>query len=110
MNIIGKVRGSKAVIIDDIVDTAGTLTQGAEALKKAGASEVYACCTHPILSGPAIERLNASVIKQLVVTNSVPLSGAALDCNKIVVLSIARLLGEAIKRTYCGESVSGLFI
>jgi ribose-phosphate pyrophosphokinase len=109
-NIIGKVKGTKVVIIDDIIDTAGTLVQGAEALKEAGASEVYACCTHAILSGPAIERIKNSSMKQLVVTNSIPLAGPAQECPKLMVLSIAHLLAEAIKRTFYGESVSGLFI
>jgi len=110
MNIIGDVRGATAVIVDDIVDTAGTLVQGAEALSKAGAAEVYACCTHAVLSGPAIERIEGSAIKQLVVTNSIPLSEAAKACGKVTVLSIAKLFAEAIKRTFYGESVSGLFI
>jgi len=110
MNIIGKVKGVRAVIIDDIVDTAGTLVQGAEALKTAGATEVYACCTHPILSGPANERIKTSSVTQLVVTNSIPLSELSKECDKIVVLSIAHLLAEAIRRTCYGESVSGLFI
>jgi ribose-phosphate pyrophosphokinase len=110
LNIIGNVEGCRAVVVDDIVDTAGTLVQGAEALHKAGAKEVYACCTHPVLSGPALERLDDSHLKELIVTNSIPLSHAAEACEKIRSFSIARLLAEGIKRTYFSESVSGLFI
>jgi len=110
MNIIGSVAGARAVIVDDLVDTAGTLVQGAEALLKGGARDVYACCTHPVLSGPALERIAKSPLKQLIVTNSIPLSEEARKCGHIVVLSIAKLFAEAIKRTYFSESVSGLFI
>jgi len=110
MNIIGNVSGCRAVIIDDMVDTAGTLVKGVDALLNAGASDVYACCTHPVLSGPALERLEASRLTALIVTNSIPLSEEARQCRKIRVLSIAKLLAEAIKRTYFSESVSGLFI
>jgi len=110
MNVIGDVRGKKAVLIDDMVDTAGTLCAAADILMKSGASEVYACCSHGVLSGPAIERLEKSQIKQLVVTNSVPLRGAARDCKKIKVLSVAPLLGEAIKRIHLDDSVSSLFV
>jgi ribose-phosphate pyrophosphokinase len=110
MNIIGDVAGRRAVIIDDMVDTAGTLVQGVDALLNAGAKDVYACCTHPVLSGPALERLEASNLTNLIVTNSIPLTEEAEKCEKIKVLSIAKLLAEAIKRTYFSESVSGLFI
>ena len=110
MNILGEVEGCRAVVVDDIVDTAGTLVQGAEALHKAGAKEVYACCTHPVLSGPALERLQGSHLTELIVTNSIPLSEEARGCGKIRSFSIARLLAEGIKRTYFSESVSGLFI
>ena len=110
MNVIGDVRGKKAVLIDDMVDTAGTLCAAAEILMQSGASEVYACCSHGVLSGPAIERLEKSQIKQLVITNSVPLRGAAKECNKIKVLSVAPLLGEAIKRIHLDDSVSSLFV
>lgn len=110
MHIIGDVEGKRAVVIDDIVDTAGTLVQGAEALQKGGAAEVYACITHPVLSGPALERLENPSLKELIVTNSIPLTEEASQVDKIVVLSIAKLLAEAIKRTYFSESVSGLFI
>jgi ribose-phosphate pyrophosphokinase len=110
MNIIGEVEGKLAIILDDMVDTAGTMTQAANALKEHGAKEVYACCTHAVLSGPAIERLEGSPIKELVVTNSIPKAGAAAECNKIKSLSVGPLLGEAIKRIHFGESVSSLFV
>ncbi|MBW1936538.1 MAG: ribose-phosphate pyrophosphokinase, partial [Deltaproteobacteria bacterium] len=89
MNIIGEVEGKTAVILDDMVDTAGTLTQAAEGLKSRGAKKIYACCTHPVLSGPAIERIEASPIDQLVVTNTIPLSDEAKKCTRIEVLSVA---------------------
>jgi len=110
MNIIGEVDGKTAIILDDMVDTAGTLTQGANALKKRGASRIFACCTHPVLSGPAIERIEASPIDRLVVTNTIPLEKKAQDCSKIVLLSVAELLGETIKRVYSSDSVSTLFV
>jgi ribose-phosphate pyrophosphokinase len=110
MNIIGNVKDRRAVIIDDMVDTAGTLVQGVDALLNAGAKDAYACCTHPVLSGPALERIEASNLTRLIVTNSIPLNEEAEKCKKIKVLSIAKLLAEAIKRTYFSESVSGLFI
>jgi len=96
--------------VDDIVDTAGTLVQGAQAVQNAGATEVYACCSHAVLSGPALERIESSCLKKLVVTNSIPVREEVAKSSKIQVLSVARLLAEAIKRTYFGESVSGLFI
>ncbi|WP_418791325.1 ribose-phosphate diphosphokinase [Phosphitispora sp. TUW77] len=108
MNIIGDVDGKTVVMIDDIIDTAGTITQGAAALLERGAKEVYACCTHGVLSGPAIERLQNSPIKEVVVTNTIPLSERkAID--KIKVLSVAPLLGEAIIRIHEDLSVSKLF-
>ncbi|MCP4683251.1 MAG: ribose-phosphate pyrophosphokinase [Desulfobacterales bacterium] len=110
MNIIGEVEGKRAIILDDMVDTAGTLTQAAEALKKRGASEVHACCTHPVLSGPAIERIEGSSIDSLVVSNTIPPNGVAKGCDKLVVLSIAELLGETIKRIHESHSVSTLFV
>jgi ribose-phosphate pyrophosphokinase len=110
MNVIGDVSGKKAIILDDMVDTAGTLCAAADMLIGAGAKEVYACCSHGVLSGPAIERLENSKIKQLVVTNSIPLRGAAIDCKKIKVLSIGALLGEAIMQIHNEESVSSLFV
>lgn len=110
MNIIGEVEGKTAIILDDMVDTAGTLTQGAAALKKRGTKKIFACCTHPVLSGPAIERLENSAIDQLVVTNTIPLNGASEKSSKIVTLSVAELIGEAVKRIYYSHSVSTLFV
>ena len=110
MNIIGEVEGKTAIILDDMVDTAGTLTQGAGALKKRGTEKIFACCTHPVLSGPAIERLENSEIDQLVVTNTIPLNGASENCSKIVTLSVAELIGEAVRRIYYSHSVSTLFV
>jgi len=109
MNIIGDVEGKTAVILDDMVDTGGTMVQGADALRENGARRVFACATHPVLSGPAIERLENSTIEQLVVTNTIPL-GKKAECKKIRVLSVAGLLGEAIKRIHFNDSVSSLFV
>jgi len=108
--VVGDVEGRLAVIIDDIVDTAGTLAAAASALMEAGATEVMACCTHPVLSGPAIERVNASVLTELVVTNTIPISAEGKKCAKLKVLSLAPLIGEAIRRTHQEESISSLFI
>jgi ribose-phosphate pyrophosphokinase len=110
LNVIGDVMGKTAVLLDDMVDTAGTLCNAAAMLKEAGAVEVHACCTHGVLSGPAIERLEASVIKSLVVTNTIPLRGNAKECKKIKVLSVSHLLGEAIRRIHSEDSVSSLFV
>lgn len=110
MHIIGDVKGKDIVILDDIVDTAGTLTQSANALSEAGANDVYACATHPILSGPALDRLEASSIKKLIVTNTIPLNEEAAQCGKVVTLSVAGLLATAIKRIYARQSVSSLFV
>ncbi|ATY83625.1 ribose-phosphate pyrophosphokinase [Kyrpidia spormannii] len=108
MNIIGDIDGKTAVMIDDIIDTAGTITQGAKALLERGAKEVYACCTHAVLSGPAMERLRESEIREVVVTNTIPLKESpALD--KLVVLSVAPLIGDAIIRVHEDLSVSTLF-
>jgi ribose-phosphate pyrophosphokinase len=109
MNIIGEVEGKTAVMLDDMVDTAGTLVQAADALRAKGVKNIFACATHAILSGPAIERLEKSQIEELVVTNTVPLGEKAL-CRKIRVLSVAPLLGEAIKRIHFQDSVSSLFV
>jgi len=109
MNIIGEVEGKTAVMLDDMVDTAGTLVQSADALRAKGAKNIYACATHGVLSGPAIERLENSQIEELVITNTVPLGEKAL-CRKIRVLSVAPLLGEAIKRIHFQDSVSSLFV
>jgi ribose-phosphate pyrophosphokinase len=110
MNIIGEVRGKKALMLDDMVDTAGTLTQAADAILEKGAKEVIAAATHPVLSGPAIERVEKSSIKELVVTNTIPLREAAIRCGKIKVLSISTILAEAIRRIHNEESVSSLFV
>jgi len=109
MNIIGDVEGRSCVIIDDLVDTANTLCEAASALKERGASQVAACCTHPILSGPAVERITNSELDELVVTNTVPLSEAAAACSKIRQLSVAELLAETMHRIHSEESVSSLF-
>ncbi|HEX2925283.1 MAG TPA: ribose-phosphate pyrophosphokinase [Ruminiclostridium sp.] len=108
MNLIGSVKDKTAVIIDDIVDTAGSLCEGAKALEKMGAKAVYACCTHAVLSNPAVERVEASNLKELIVTNTIPLPEEKRT-PKIKVLSVAPLLGEAIVRIYGELSVSKLF-
>ena len=110
MNVIGDVEGKTAILLDDMVDTAGTLCNAASMLVDAGAAEVHACCSHGVLSGPAIERLEASVIKSLVITNSIPLRGKAKECEKITVLPVSKLLGEAIRRIHSEDSVSSLFV
>lgn len=109
MHIIGDVEGRAAVLVDDIVDTAGTIVAAAEALRAAGARKVVACCTHPVLSGPAIERIAASAIEELVVTDTIPLRPAAERLGKVRVRSVAHLLAEAIRRTHDEESISSLF-
>jgi len=108
MNIVGNVEGKTAILIDDIIDTAGTITIAAKAIAENGAKEVYACCTHPVLSGPAIERIQNSNIKELVVTNSIVLPEEK-KIDKIKELSVAPLLGEAIIRVHENQSVSKLF-
>jgi ribose-phosphate pyrophosphokinase len=108
MNIVGNIEGKVAILIDDIIDTAGTITLAANALVENGASEVYACCTHPVLSGPAIERIQNSKIKELVVTNSIALPEEK-KTDKIINLSVAPLIGEAIIRIHEEQSVSTLF-
>ncbi len=110
MNVIGDVKGKTAILLDDMVDTAGTLCSAADILLERGASSVYACCSHGVLSGPAIERLEASNIERLVITDSIPLHCAAQDCKKIKVLSVANMLGDAIKRINSEDSVSSLFV
>jgi ribose-phosphate pyrophosphokinase len=109
MRIIGEVDGRLAIIVDDIVDTAGTIVAAAAAVQKAGAVAVLACCTHPVLSGQAIERLRNCALEELVVTDTIPLRPEAAALGKIRVLSIARLIGEAIRRTHVEESISSLF-
>ncbi|RWR07189.1 ribose-phosphate diphosphokinase [Siminovitchia fortis] len=108
MNIVGNVEGKTAILIDDIIDTAGTITLAVNALKEAGAKDVYACCTHPVLSGPAIDRIQNSELKELIVTNSIPLPEEK-KISKIKELSVASLIGEAIIRIHENKSVSTLF-
>lgn len=108
MNIVGHIEGKTVILIDDIIDTAGTISLAANALADSGAKEVYACCTHPVLSGPAIERIQNSQIKELLVTNTIPLSGHKL-MDKIRIISVAPLMAEAIIRVHEELSVSKLF-
>jgi len=110
MNIIGEVEGRTCVIIDDMVDTANTLCAGAAALKEHGAEKVVAYCTHPVLSGPAVERINASVLDELVVTDTIPLREDARGSPKIRVLTVASLLAETMRRISEEASVSSLFV
>ena len=109
MHIIGNVKNKNVFIVDDMIDTAGTITEATRALVDKGARAVYATCTHPVLSGPAIERLSGANIKQVLVVNTIPLNGKEKACKKIKILSIASLLGEAIKRIHKEGSVSCLF-
>ncbi len=110
MNIIGEVKGRTCVIMDDMVDTAGTLTKAADALKEQGATRVLAYCTHPVLSGNAVDRVSQSALDELVVTDSIPLSAAGQACSKIRVISCAQLLSETILRINRADSVSSLFL
>jgi ribose-phosphate pyrophosphokinase len=110
MNIIGNVKGKRVIILDDMIDTAGTVVQAAKAMKEAGALEVSICCTHPVLSGPALERIEGSDIKEVIVTDTIPLNDRAKNCKKIKVLSVSGILGEAVRRIYYNDSVSSLFI
>ena len=110
MNVIGAVDGRTCILQDDIIDTAGTITKGATALKANGAERVIACAVHGVLSGPAIDRIEKSPIDKLIVTNTIPLSPAGVACSKIVVLSVARLLGQAIRSIHEETSVSSLFV
>lgn len=110
MAVIGDVKDKSAIILDDMVDTAGTLTEAVGVLLENGAKEVHACCAHPVLSGPAIERIAASDLKSLVATDTIPQTPQAAACKKIIVLSIAELVGEAIIRSYRGDSVTSLFV
>jgi ribose-phosphate pyrophosphokinase len=110
MNIIGNVEGKRVILLDDMIDTAGTVVQAASALKQAGALEVYASCTHPVLSGPALDRIEKSEIKEVLVTDTIPLSDRAKKCKKIKVLSVSGILSEAVRRIYYNDSVSSLFI
>ena len=110
MAVIGDVAGKIAIILDDMVDTAGTLIEAAAAIIKNGATEVHACCAHAVLSGPSVERVTDSKLKSLMVTDTIPLSEKAKVCDKIKVLTISELIGEAIIRSYKGDSVTSLFV
>jgi ribose-phosphate pyrophosphokinase len=109
MHVIGDIEGRNCVIMDDMIDTAGTLVKAAEVLKERGANRVFAYCTHPVFSGPAIERIAASQLDEVVITNTIALSKAALACKKIRQLSVAFLFAETIRRISDGESVTSLF-
>ena len=110
MHIVGDVRGKVTILLDDMIDTGGTIVQSAEALMRDGASRVYACCTHAILSGNAVERLNSSPIYKLVVTNTVPLNAKQKELERVEVLDVSPILGEAIRRIHDEASVSSLFV
>ncbi len=110
MHIVGEVKGKIAVLVDDMVDTAGTMVAAVRALYENGAREVYACCTHAVLSGEAIQRLEASDLCELIVTDTIPLRPEAQACSKIRRLSVAELLGEAVRRIHHEESISSLFV
>lgn len=110
MHIVGEVEGKAAIILDDMVDTGGTLTEAAKALAENGALSINACCTHAVLSGDAITRIEESAIENLIVTDSIPRQPETEGCKKIRVLTVANLLGEAIKRTHLNDSVSSLFV
>src|SRR5947199_763721 len=110
MQIVGDVRGKTAILLDDMIDTAGTLALGAKALAESGARRIVAYAVHPVLSGPAVERIQASNIEEVVVTNTIPLRDNALACRKITQLSVAKIFGEAIRRIHSGDSLSSLFI
>lgn len=110
MNVIGDVKDRDVIILDDMIDTAGTTTQAASALREHGARRVFAASTHAVLSGPAIDRINESVIEEVIVTNTIPLDSKKERCGKLVVLSIAPLLAEAIKRIHEESSISSLFV
>jgi len=110
MNVIGEVKGKDTIILDDMVDTGGTTIQAVSALKEKGAKNVIAACTHAVLSGNAVEKVNNSVLEELIVTNTIPLDSKKEKCKKLTVLSIATLIGEAIKRIHEESSVSSLFV
>ena len=110
MHVIGDIEGRNCVVMDDMIDTAGTLVKAAEVLKQRGAKKVYAYCTHPIFSGPAIDRISdGAALDEVVVTNTIPLNAQALACSKIRQLSVAPLIAETIQRIAKGESVMSLF-
>ena len=110
MAIIGDVQDKTAIILDDMVDTAGTLTEAAGVIEDKGAKAVHACCTHAVLSGPAVERICNSSLESLLVTDTIPLSETAMNCEKIIQVSISKLVSEAILRSYRGDSVNSLFV
>jgi ribose-phosphate pyrophosphokinase len=110
MHLIGDVTDKAAIILDDMIDTAGTLTQAAKALKEHGAKTIYACATHGVLSGPAIDRINESAIEGVLITDTVPLGEKASRTSKIMSITVANLLAEAIRRIHVDESVSSLFV
>src|SRR5881227_3213849 len=110
MQIVGDVRGKTAILLDDMIDTAGTLALGAKALAESGARRIVAYAVHPVLSRPAVERIQASNIEEVVVTNTIPLREDALGCRKITQLSVAKIFGEAIRRIHSGDSLSSLFV
>ncbi len=110
MAVIGDVSGKVAIIFDDMADTAGTLTSAAEAIMENGAKEVHACVSHPVLSGPAVDRITNSVLKSIVVTDTIPLEAKASACDKIKILTVAELVGEAIIRSHKGDSVTSLLV
>jgi ribose-phosphate pyrophosphokinase len=110
MNIIGEVKDQIAILLDDMIDTAGTLAMAADALKQEGARRILGCCTHAVLSGPALQRIEESALEELIVTNTIPLAPDAQRSGKIKVLSVAHLIGEAIRRTHDEESISSLFV
>jgi ribose-phosphate pyrophosphokinase len=110
MNIIGHVKGKPVIILDDMIDTAGTVVQAAKALMEEGALEASVCCTHPVLSGPAIDKIEQSDLKEVIVTDTIPLHEKAKACSRIKVLSVSGLLSEAVRRIYYNDSVSSLFI
>lgn len=109
-NVIGEVKGHDTILLDDMIDTAGTIVQAGDALKEKGARKVFAACTHAVLSGPAIERVNNSALEELIVTDTIPLESKKEKCRKLTVLSIAPLLAEAIKRIHEESSISSLFV
>jgi ribose-phosphate pyrophosphokinase len=110
MALIGDVTGKTAIILDDMVDTAGTVTEAADLIMNSGAKEVYACCSHAVLSGPAVERIAASPLKSVIVTDTIPLKPEASATGKFTVLTISKLVGEAIIRSHRGDSVTSLFV
>jgi len=110
MNLIGDVKGRDAIIVDDMIDTAGTLTQAAKAVMEHGARSVSACASHGVLSGPAISRIEESVLSEVFITDSIQQPDAVRASKKIKIVTVARLLGEAVKRIHHGDSISSLFI